>query len=246
MARATSILVIAALFLASVFGKQEDCSKLVCEDTQYGFLGSTPKPDGKGACMCAPYFSKKSPCFNKHCPRKHLAVEKNGDCKCINPCAGLKCTPPNVLEPDYTRATSEHCKCVVGPTKSDYPLPTNALAADAGADDHFPVHMARQHLKGECDNHACDTQKGYLKYWAEKDDKGKCTCNPVYGPGSPCHTKTCQDGFLILEKGNKCECADPCSDKVCDPPYSPMIDYMRETSSLCKCVVLKKSKKSEL
>jgi hypothetical protein len=240
-----------ALLITMIAGAlaAEDCSKLECKDTQYGYLNAKAQLDPEtGKCACLPFFNKESPCYNMHCKAAFLAVEENGKCSCINPCGGgLHCDPPFVLEPDYTRSDPEkgYCKCVK-PMEIHYPLPKYQAELGHGFEvkaESLRTYMARPHRPSECADYTCDTKFGVLKYWAEQVD-GKCQCLPVY-PDGPCKGHTCPDGYLVLEKGDKCTCTNPCQGMLCDPPMSPVIDYIRETQTLCKCALLK-VKKTEL
>jgi len=237
---AVMLLALCAVALAAR-SSAADCSKLVCEDTNWGYLKHQSEDDGKGGCHCVPFFKKGSSCFNQQCPRQHLAVVEGNECKCINPCAGLSCKLPQVLVPDYTRRSKDYCHCQTPTDGAHYPLPTTSHTGTT-----YITHMARDHLPTECEG-TCDTKLGFLKYWPEKVD-GECNCVPHFPKSSPCNGRTCGDSsfLLAIERGDECMCTDPCQGKVCDPPFSPVIDYMRETATLCKCAKIEPKKKEDL
>merc|ERR1711998_435076 len=237
------LVAVVAVYVAVVAGA-EDCSKLECKDTQHGFLNAKAQLDAKtGKCACLPYYKEESPCYQKHCKAAYLAIEEGSECKCVNPCAGgLHCDPPFVLESDYTRSTKGNCRCVK-PDEIHYPLPKVQMELGHAWDKHntesgkpeYRTYMARPHKASECADYTCDTKYGVLKYWAEKGDDGKCACVPTF-PTGPCKGHTCPDGYLVGEKSaTECGCTNPCAGMFCDPPMSPVIDYIRETATLCKC-----------
>jgi len=215
----------AALFciVAGVALAEEDCDKMVCKDTLYGHVNykAAKKPDG--TCACVPYFLD-GPCKDMKCKDGWLATVNNetDKCECINPCYGKQCTPPYLAVIDYTRQTEGSCKCV-WPGDMHVPLPKNETSGGTEVE-----------AGDECSKMVCDTKFGFLKYKPEKQN-GECKCLPFYKDG-PCKDQVCPDGYLVLEKDGKCGCSNPCEGMVCEPPSSAMIDYIRETEQLCKCV----------
>merc|ERR1712054_68259 len=228
--RVASILVRTALLAAIVLfvqGAEEetDCEKMVCKDTMFGHVNYKAQKKEDGTCYCAPYFTE-GPCKDMKCKDGWLATEGNETapedkkCECINPCYGKQCTPPYLAVIDYTRQTEGNCKCV---WPGDLHVPLNA-------------NVTHPEDADECDKMVCDTKFGFLKYKPEKINDGECKCVPHYDSG-PCKDQVCPDGYLVLEnKEGKCGCSNPCEGMVREPPSTPMIDYLRETEALCKCV----------
>merc|ERR1711998_158967 len=228
--RVASILVRTALLAAIVLyvqgaDEETDCEKMVCKDTMFAHVNYKAQKKEDGTCFCAPYFTE-GPCKDMKCKDGWLATEGNETapedkkCECINPCYGKQCTPPYLAVIDYTRQTEGNCKCV---WPGDLHVPLNANQTEVA------------HDADECDKMVCDTKFGFLKYKPEKVN-GECKCVAHYQSG-PCKDQVCPDGYLVLEtKDGKCGCSNPCEGMVCEPPSTPMIDYIRETEALCKCV----------
>jgi len=220
----------------------EDCSKLFCKDTDQGHVHFQPRKNPEtGKCECGGYYTE-GPCAGLKCPTagfltKELPANEThpASCVCVLPCLGRQCAPPALAITDYTRRIEGWCKCYTPKDKELLaPLPKN--------DTHW--WLPKFHVDGdECLERTCDTKWGIVNYKPEKvtrNGKETCECTHVYKQGSPCHGLTCPDYLLLVQNKttNKCECINPCSNVMCEAPAAPMIDYLRETEGLCKCVVV--------